>query len=84
MDNVPEDVRKRYFYIIPMPLTIEGHGPASHPDIHRLTFEIWDLDLSSHSSFEHLPDAIQECEKLNKEFYARWGSDESYTECNYA
>lgn len=66
---VPDNVRDRWYFVITMPLNIDGHGPASGSEIDKLTWEVWDQELSSYYSAEFLPDAIQECERLNKEYY---------------
>lgn len=70
---IPENVRERWYFVIVMPVDVNtGHGPVS-PEKERcyLWWEVWDQELISYSSYEYLPDAIQECERLNKEYYGR-------------
>lgn len=66
---VPTDVRKRFYYVIPMPINAGGQGPADLHEAVELTWEIWTQELSSVASFEFLPDAIQRCEELNAEYH---------------
>lgn len=70
---IPENVRERFWYVIVMPLNDNGHGPASEElgEVRKLTWEVWNQVLESDSSWEFLPDAIQRCEELNKEYYGR-------------
>lgn len=81
---MPEDVRQRFYYVIIMPLNQDGHGPSTIRDACEITWEIWDQELVSHSSHKFLPDAIQECEYLNRVFYDKYGSNQGYMEANYA
>lgn len=62
--------RNRWYYVIVMPLTDEGYGPASEElgEVRKITWEIWTQDLSSVGSFDYLADAIDECERLNVEW----------------
>lgn len=58
--------RNRFFYVIVMPLDENGHGPAEiGKGAVKLTWEVWDQELSTHGSFDYLPDAIDHCEELN-------------------
>ena len=61
-----EDVRKWFYYPIEMPVTAEGMGPATvGVDASKITYEVWDVLLNSHGSFDNLPDAINEAIRLN-------------------
>lgn len=68
---VPADVRQRFYFVIVMPLNHNGQGPITKGlmNVNRITWEVWTQELSSVASFEYLPDAIQECERLNEEYY---------------
>lgn len=60
------DVRRWDYYPIEMPLTADGKGPATvGVDAARIAYEVWDRDLSSHASYDNLPDAINEAMRLN-------------------
>lgn len=60
------DVRRWQYYPIQMPLTDDGHGPATiGVDATTITYEVWDRELTSHGSFGNLPDAINESMRLN-------------------
>lgn len=65
---IPEDVRERFYFTIVMPLK-NGHGPASVEECDEITWEVWDQELTTHSSHKYLYSAIQETERLNKEYY---------------
>jgi hypothetical protein len=60
----PADVRTWPYYPIEMPLK-DGQGPATHADCDQITYEVWDHFYNSYSSFEHLPDAINEAMRLS-------------------
>ena len=52
-----------------MPINEEGQGPAVvGKDATKITFEVWDMALQTHSSHTNLPDAINEAIRLNKEY----------------
>ena len=61
-------VRNRYYYPILMPLNAEGQGPCSDIECTKITFEVWDQELTSHHSFDNLPDAIDMAEIMNEEY----------------
>lgn len=61
--------RDRFYFVIVMPLDKDGNGPADNSEIEYLTWEVWDQELTTHGSFQYLPDAIDECERLNWEYY---------------
>jgi len=67
--KVPSDVRKRYYYVIPMPLDASGQGPCTEEEAKIITYEVWDMTLNTHGSHRLLPDAIQLCEDLNRKHY---------------
>ena len=49
-----------------MPLSADGQGPAKvGTDAASITYEVWDVLLNTHASFDNLPDAINEAMKLN-------------------
>ena len=59
-------VRQWFHYPIEMPVTKDGHGPATvGVDADRIEYEVWDVLLNSHASFDNLPDAINEVMRLN-------------------
>lgn len=60
--------RERYFFVIVMPLNKNGQGPCDLKEAEKLTWEVWSQELDSKGSFDHLDDAIDECEKLNAAF----------------
>lgn len=65
---IEPDVRRWFYYPIEMPVTAEGMGPATvGDDADRITYEVWDVLLNSHSSHDNLPDAINEAMRLNME-----------------
>ena len=65
---VEQDVRKWFHYPIEMPVNADGEGPAKVGESAvRMTYEVWDRLLMSHSSHEFLPDAINEAIRLNLE-----------------
>jgi hypothetical protein len=60
------DVRKWFYFPIEMPLTSDGQGPATvGVDAVTISYEVWDVYLSTHSSHDNLPDAISEAMRLN-------------------
>lgn len=61
-------VRNRFYYPIVMPLNAEGQGPASDAECTKITFEVWDQELTSHHSFDNLPDAVDKAESMNEEW----------------
>jgi len=74
--KVLESVRNHYdplqpaswpYYIIEMPLTKDGHGPAEYPDVHEMTFEVWDRICGSHGSFSSVHKALVKALALNAE-----------------
>jgi hypothetical protein len=68
---IPENVRDRWYFVIVMPIDPEtGYGPVSEDKQPcKLTWEVWDQELTAHFDSDYLPDAIQECERLNREYY---------------
>ena len=63
------DCRQWFYYPILMPINEEGQGPAVvGKDATKITFEVWDMALQTHSSHTNLPDAINEAIRLNKEY----------------
>lgn len=65
-DIVVMDVRQWYYYPIEMPVTSNGDGPATVGiDAEKITYEVWDVLLNTHASFDNLPDAINEAMRLN-------------------
>ena len=62
----PGDVRTWFFYPIYMPLNKNGEGPETRPErVRKETWEVWDIWVSSYSSHEYLPAAINEAIRLN-------------------
>lgn len=55
------------FYVIEMPLTAEGQGPASIKEADSVTYEVWDHFCNSHGSHKYLPDAINQALQLTLE-----------------
>lgn len=64
---LPDSVRQWPFYVVPMPFTAEGKGPATiGKDAASIQYEVWDaVSFLSVSSHEHLPDAINESIRLS-------------------
>ena len=63
---VPSDIRRAFYYPIEMPVTADGHGPATvGVDAVKITYEVWDCLLNSHGSHDNLPDAINQAIALN-------------------
>ena len=63
---VPSDIRRAFYYPIEMPVTADGHGPATvGVDAVKITYEVWDRLLNSHGSHDNLPDAINQAIALN-------------------
>ena len=63
---VPSDIRRAFYYPIEMPVTADGHGPATvGVDAVKITYEVWDRLLNSHGSYDNLPDAINQAIALN-------------------
>ena len=64
--NVPADCRHWLYYPIEMPVNKDGQGPATiGVDAVKMTYEVWDIGLlSTHGSFDNLPDAINLAMKL--------------------
>ena len=68
--TLTSDCRLWYYFPIEMPVTADGNGPAEvGKDAARMTYEVWDMTLTSHGSFDFLPDAINHAMKLNAERY---------------
>ena len=68
--SVPNDVRERFYFVIPMPVNKDGQGPAKiGHDAVEVEFEVWTQELDTVYSSKLLLDAIQECEKLNRAYY---------------
>jgi hypothetical protein len=66
--EMTSDVRKWYHYLIEMPLSKDGQGPATvGVDAASISYEVWDQSLNSHASFDNLQDAINEAMRLNGE-----------------
>ena len=69
------NVRAWFYYPVPMPINSKGEGPAAlGEDAVDMTYEVWDVLLSSHASFDNLPDAINEAMRLNaqREAFSPW------------
>lgn len=62
----PSDCRTWPYYPIVMPLK-DGNGPASDAECDTITWEVWDRFCNSVGSFDHLPDAINDALRRNKE-----------------
>jgi hypothetical protein len=53
------DCRQWSHYVVPMPVTADGCGPAViGRDAHRMVYEVWDRENVTHSSHDNLSDAI--------------------------
>lgn len=59
-------MRKWWYFPIIMPLTKEGHGPASNDEVSEITFEVWDQELTSHASHKYLADAVDDAISRNE------------------
>ena len=69
--TLPRGCRNRFYFVIIMPLNVDGHGPASEErgEVRKITWEVWDQEMTSHGSYDYLPDAIDEAERLNEEYH---------------
>ena len=77
-DDIPL-IRKQYdplncrswpFFVIEMPLTKDGDGPATvGEDADKITYEVWDHLCNTYSSHVYLPSAINEALRLTKELF---------------
>jgi len=65
----PLDPRKWPYFVIEMPLTEEGLGPADIPEAHSLTVEVWDRVCTSHGTFGTISQALTEALRLNAELF---------------
>jgi hypothetical protein len=64
--DVASDCRQWFHFPIEMPLSADDQGPATvGVDATRITYEVWDQALTTHASFDNLPDAINESIRLN-------------------
>ena len=64
--GVSQDIHQWWHYPIEMPLTNDGNGPATvGVDAAKITYEVWDREMVSHGSFEHLSEAVNESMRLN-------------------
>lgn len=71
-DNGVADVRQWYYYPIEMPVDANGYGPAKiGVDAVEITYEVWDVLLNTHATYNNLPDAINESMRLNSLLAAR-------------
>lgn len=69
---VPKDIRTAFYFPIEMPVTAEGNGPASiGKDAVKMTYEVWDQELTTHGSHDYLPDAINQANTMNAALKAR-------------
>lgn len=61
---------QRMFYPIVMPLDSKGRGPASVEDgtARKLTWEVWDRNLTSYGSYTTLGEAVVKAEELNSTY----------------
>lgn len=65
------DCREWFYYPIVIPVNVLDQGPCDLKDAEKLTWEVWDQELSSHGSFEFLPDAINRAIELNEALEAK-------------
>ena len=67
MVDLPDDVRKWWYFPIIVPLDEDGYGPEEDfTKVDKITFEVWDQNCESHGSFSVLPLAINKAMELNK------------------
>lgn len=60
--------RNWWYFPIEMPINADGHGPATvGVDAVKIVYEVWDIALNTHGSFDFLPDAINFAMQLNVE-----------------
>ena len=69
MSKQPDNVRLRFYFLIPVFLDAKGKGPCKITEAHDIRYEVWDQVLDTHGSHKHLPDAWQQVEELNREYY---------------
>lgn len=60
------DCRNWFYFPTLMPIDIDGAGPANIQDAAKITFEVWDQELTQHSSHDFLCDAINEAMRLER------------------
>lgn len=71
-DNGVSDVRQWWHYPIEFPINADGDGPAKvGVDAVEITYEVWDVLLNTHATYNNLPDAINEAMRLNALLSAR-------------
>lgn len=62
--NMPP-VRNCWYYVIEMPVDKLNQGPADYHNTDRMTYEVWDRELTTHYIFNDLPDAIDQVNEMN-------------------
>ncbi|MBB3990308.1 hypothetical protein GGR19_001722 [Croceicoccus naphthovorans] len=65
MVRLPKDVRAWPHFVITVPVTAKGEGPATLAEADRLTWEVWDWSFETHGVFDNLPDALNLAIHLN-------------------
>lgn len=65
--TLQRNVRERMYFVITMPLNVEGQGPCGIQDAAEILFEVWDQVATSYGSFKFLPDAIAFAELRNEQ-----------------
>lgn len=64
--HFPLDSRRWFYFVVPMPLTKSGFGPAEiGRDADLIRYEVWDQFCNSYGQYEYIPDAVNEAIKLN-------------------
>lgn len=58
--------RDQMYYVIVIPLNVEGNGPCTIPEATTILYEVWDQTCTTFSSHEFLPDAIDDCNARNE------------------
>lgn len=65
------DSRTWFYFPIVMPVNKDGQGPCELNEAAKLTWEVWDQELTSYASFDYLPDAINKAIELNEALEAK-------------
>lgn len=61
-----KSIRDEFYFPIVMPINADGHGPVDISEAVKLTWEVWDQELTTHASFDYLADAIDKANELNE------------------
>jgi hypothetical protein len=54
------------FWVLEMPVTAKGEGPALPEEIDHIEYEVWDSYCQAHASFRSEAEAQAHADKLNQ------------------